>query len=105
MKQTDAVLAYGIIDKYELEDNCSFFNQKKEQNIQIKKRNILVFDYGRGNFEVICLKLIKEGEEPEFIIKRLLGVDNFDDILIEHCIKIFEKKYPMKTKTKRIKIY
>lgn len=35
----------------------------------------------------------------------LLGCDNFDNILADHCIKIFEqKKYPMKTENKRIKI-
>lgn len=59
---------------------------------------------------VTCLKIINDDKEHEFIIKgyndyTLLGGDNFDNILIDHCKKIFEqKRYKMKTKTKKMKI-
>ena len=107
---TAAALAYGIIDKYELEDNYSFFKQKKEQKNNIKDKNILVFDLGGGTFDVTCLELRNDDNIPEFIIKghngyTLLGGDDFDNILVDYCIKIFEQKeYPMRQNRERIKI-
>ena len=107
---TAAALAYGIIDKYELEDNYSFFKQKKEQKNNIKDKNILVFDLGGGTFDVTCLELRNDDNVPEFIIKghngyTFLGGDDFDNILVDYCIKIFEQKeYPMRQNRERIKI-
>ena len=107
---TAAVLAYGLKDKNDLlneeDNNFCLFSQKENQNKKSNEKNkkiILVFDLGGGTFDVTCLKFINDDEGPIFEIKghsgnTLLGGDDFDNILVDHCIKKFEKEY------KKIKI-
>ena len=103
---TAAALAYGLKDNNDLlnydedDDFCLFSNkenQNKKSNNEKKEKMILVFDLGGGTFDVTCLKFIND-DEPIFEIKghsgnTLLGGDDFDNILIKHCIEIFENEY------------
>ena len=102
---TAAALAYGLKEKNDLlnseeDDNFCLFSHKENQNEKSNEKNekmILVFDLGGETFDVTCLKFINDDEAPIFEIKghsgnTLLGGDDFDNILVDYCIKIFEKE-------------
>mmetsp|Transcript_27384 Transcript_27384/g.69045 ORF Transcript_27384/g.69045 Transcript_27384/m.69045 type:complete len:428 (+) Transcript_27384:65-1348(+) len=59
------------------------------------ERNILVYDLGGGTFDVSVLQL----EENVFEVKATagdthLGGEDFDSLLVDHCVKEFERKNP-----------
>ena len=65
----------------------------KDKNINDKSQNILIFDLGGGTLDVTLLEL----EKGDITIKAHsgkmhLGGEDFDNILIEYCIKKFKKK-------------
>jgi len=75
---TAAAIAYGLDHLY----------RKGE-------RNVLVFDLGGGTFDVTLLAL----EEGIFHVKATagdthLGGEDFDNLLVEACMKKFRSKYP-----------
>lgn len=100
---TAAALAYGLgekTDKKSSDDDDNFFleNTESPSEDNLDKKTILIFDLGGGTLDVTCLKIIKDKEGPQFKIlghcgNTHLGGDDFDDILVEYCIKKFNKKY------------
>ena len=102
---TAAALAYGIGEKSDLkksEEDDDFFLLKdpnpKDDNFPEKTiLTILVFDLGGGTLDATCLKLIKDEDGKEFKIlghsgNTLLDGDDFDNILVNHCIEKNLKK-------------
>ncbi|CAD7952839.1 unnamed protein product [Amoebophrya sp. A25] len=77
---TAAAIAYGM-------------NTAEERGSD--ERNILVYDLGGGTFDVSILQL----EENVFEVKATagdthLGGEDFDSLLVDHCVKEFERKNP-----------
>ena len=103
---TAAALAYGLKEKNDLlksEEDPDFFlpNKNEDEKEKVEKKNILVFDLGGGTLDVTCLKYFNDEDGPEFRLKghsgnTLLGGDDFDNKLIEHCINKFEKENNIK---------
>ena len=109
---TAAALAYGLKDSNDLlySEEDSFFNfkdsKKKEKDFQ--EKTILVFDLGGGTFDVTCLTITMEDEEPQFEILGhsgdvLLGGDDFDNILVNYCIKKFRDEFKIDINTRNTK--
>lgn len=73
---TAAAIAYGL-------DKCS----------DGKERNILVYDFGGGTFDVSLLNLCDGVFEVKATAGDVhLGGEDLDQILVEHCIAEFKKK-------------
>ncbi|KAJ4760305.1 Heat shock 70 kDa protein [Rhynchospora pubera] len=75
---TAAAIAYGF-DKIAVETN---------------EKNVLVFDLGGGTFDVSLLSI----GHGKFMVKATagdthLGGEDFDDRLVDHCIREFQRKY------------
>ncbi|KAJ1701366.1 hypothetical protein LUZ63_001145 [Rhynchospora breviuscula] len=59
-----------------------------------KKKCVLIFDLGGGTFDVSLLSVI----HGKFVVQATtgdthLGGEDFDDRLVDHCVKEFKKKY------------
>ena len=85
MKQTDAVLAYGIIDKYELTDNLinSYYKQRMskilEQNKFYKDEESLEKSYSLWLQNLnLKMKNVEENIVKHFTIKKLKLVECYD---------------------------
>ena len=99
---TAAALAYGIgkkedLKKFEVDEEIfSLFNQKEKVEEDFTEKKILVFDLGGGTLDVTCLNIIKDDEGTALEIlghsgDTQLGGDDFDNLLVDHCINIFSK--------------
>ena len=109
---TAAAIAYGLKDSNDLlySEEDSFFtfkDENKKENNQ-KEKTILVFDLGGGTFDVTCLTISIEDGEPQFEIlghsgNVLLGGDDLDNILVDHCIKVFKKGSDISINTRNTK--
>lgn len=105
---TAAALAFGlgIKDDLEIMDEMdkSFFQLKKNKNEKYcdelkenEEKKILVFDLGGGTLDVTCLKIKKIDDETEFVVlghsgNTIIGGDDFDNALVNYCIKKFNKE-------------
>ena len=106
---TAAALAYGLGENLITEreekkrklnnlsnidnDNCDVAPSVKER--RKKKENIIVFDLGGGTFDLTLLNVRKK-EDTDFEIIGTngisdLGGSDFDNLLVDYCIKIFCK--------------
>ena len=87
-------------DEVKEEENINEIKDSKNDNINIynsvcsveeeKGKNILVFDLGGGTFDLAILKLNSTHKEYEVMSKysdKHLGGDDFDNKLVEHCLK------------------
>ena len=88
---TAAALAYGLGTKENLKDSI-FMSVMQED--QIKARKVLVFDLGGGTFDISILTI----ENNEYIVKITkgdpsLGGMDFDNKLVDYCLKDFCQKY------------
>ena len=88
---TAAALAYGLGTKENLKDSV-FMSVVQED--QIKARKVLVFDLGGGTFDISILTI----ENNEYIVKitkgdPTLGGMDFDNKLVDYCLKDFCQKY------------
>lgn len=88
---TAAALAYGLGTKENLKDSL-FMSVIQED--QIKARKVLVFDLGGGTFDISILTI----ENNEYIVKitkgdPTLGGMDFDNKLVDYCLKDFCQKY------------
>ena len=88
---TAAALAYGLGTKENLSDSV-FMSIIQED--QIKARKVLVFDLGGGTFDISILTI----ENNEYIVKKTkgdpsLGGIDFDNKLVDYCLKDFCQKY------------
>ena len=100
---TAAALAYGLRNVNHLlriDEDHNFFLLKDngEEKEEFEEKIILVFDFGGGTLDVTCLKLFNDGDSPEFEVlghsgNTLLGGDDFDNILVDYCIKNFNKEF------------
>ncbi|KAJ4801132.1 Heat shock 70 kDa protein [Rhynchospora pubera] len=59
-----------------------------------KKKRVLIFDLGGGTFDVSLLSVL----HGKFVVLATtgdthLGGEDFDDLLVDHCVKEFKKKY------------
>jgi len=106
---TAAALAYGLKDKNDLlnidEDSIINFVKDNKKEEEFDEKTILVFDLGGGTFDVTCLKIIIEEGEPQFDVlghsgNVLIGGDDFDNILVEYCIKKFKEEYKIDINTR-----
>lgn len=106
---TAAALAYGLKDKNDLmyaeEDSIINFEKNTKKEEEFDEKTILVFDLGGGTFDVTCLKIKMEDDEPQFDIlghsgNVLIGGDDFDNLLVEHCIQIFRNEYKIDINTR-----
>ena len=107
---TAAALAYGIGERNDLqisEEDVNIFLPNKEipSNENFDEKKVLVFDLGGGTFDVTCLKIIKDDEEPQFDIlfhygDIFLGGEDFDNILVEYCLQKFKKEYKIDINTR-----
>ena len=84
---TAAALAYGLGTEENLSDSISITIIKKDNKIS---RKVLVFDLGGGTFDVTILTI----ENNKFDVKATLGDthlggSDFDNILVDFCIKDF----------------
>ena len=84
---TAAALAYGLGTEENNSDSIVLTVIKKDN---IKNRKVLVFDLGGGTFDVTILTI----ENNQFNVKATkgdthLGGNDFDNILVDHCIKDF----------------
>lgn len=62
-----------------------------------KERNVLVFDFGGGTFDVSIVSSCGQSAEVRSTAgNNLLGGEDVDNALTEFCVKQFEKKYPGK---------
>ena len=82
---TAAALAHGLLERSQ---SCTS---------EIKTKTVLVYDLGGGTLDVSLLK-IENGIFEVIDIKgnTRIGGSNFDNRLIEYCIKKFEKKHNIK---------
>lgn len=86
-----AALAYGLGTKENLTD--SIF-KSMVQSDQINKRKVLVFDLGGGTFDISIL--IIENKDYKVKITKgdsSLGGIDFDNKLVDYCLKDFCQKY------------
>lgn len=100
---TAAALAYALGEKKDIlrsddDDNFFLLNANIPSEDNFEEKIILVFDLGGGTLDVTCLKIIKDDEFPQIEIQghsgnTLLGGDDFDDILVNHCIHLFKKEF------------
>ena len=105
---TAASLGYGLDTKYGKLNNKSIVNnflkldKDKEDSDTIfcddtlEEKNILVFDLGGGTFDV---SLVNINNNEKFEVKYTsgdthLGGEDFDNKLVQHCLKEFCNKYP-----------
>ncbi|KAJ3705756.1 hypothetical protein LUZ61_009461 [Rhynchospora tenuis] len=63
-------------------------------NVDTNKKNVLVFDLGGGTFDVSLLSI----GHGNFVVRATagdthLGGEDFDDRLVDHCVKEFKTKY------------
>ncbi|XP_076953333.1 heat shock cognate 70 kDa protein-like [Bidens hawaiensis] len=77
---TSAAIAYGLDRSADI--NCP------------DEKNVLVFDLGGGTFDVSLLNISKAGT---ITVKAVggdthLGGENFDQLMVNHCVEIFKKK-------------
>ena len=91
---TAAALAYGLGTKEGLKDSL-FMSVIQED--QIKARKVLVFDLGGGTFDISILTI----ENNEYKVKITkgdpsLGGMDFDNKLVDYCVKDFCQKYDIK---------
>ena len=93
---TAAALAYGFgkcHNNNNIENNYKFlFNDNKKIDEEEKIKKILVFDLGGGTLDVTLLELEKDNirvKEHDGIMH--LGGEDFDNILLDYCIKEFKK--------------
>ncbi|KAJ1701368.1 hypothetical protein LUZ63_001147 [Rhynchospora breviuscula] len=59
-----------------------------------KEKGVLIFDLGGGTFDVSLLSVV----HGKFVVRATtgdthLGGEDFDDRLVDHCVKEFKKKY------------
>ena len=91
---TAAALSYGLGTKENLTDSLALSIMKKDN---VKNRKVLVFDLGGGTFDVSILTI--EGTNFNNIVTlgdtHLGGID-FDNKLIDFCIKDFCRKMDFK---------
>ena len=107
---TAAALAFGLGEKKDLErvddlDKSFFYVSKKKKQFHDKfcdgldvneVKKILVFDLGGGTLDVTCFKITKDEFCHDLTIlghsgNIIIGGDDFDNILINHCINEFNK--------------
>ncbi|KAJ1701365.1 hypothetical protein LUZ63_001144 [Rhynchospora breviuscula] len=85
---TAAAIAYGF-DKI-TKGRKKTLKKTKDK----KKKSVLIFDLGGGTFDVSLLSVV----HGKFVVQATtgdthLGGEDFDDRLVEHCVKEFKKKY------------
>ena len=106
---TAAALAYGLKDKNDLsyceEDSILDFTKNNKTEEEFEEKTLLVFDLGGGTFDVTCLKITMEDGEPQFDMlghsgNVLIGGDDFDNLLVEHCIQKFRNEYKIDINTR-----
>jgi len=106
---TAAALAYGLKEKNDLlyseEDSIINFTKNNKKEEEFDEKTVLVFDLGGGTFDVTCLKITMEDDEPQFDIlghsgNVLIGGDDFDNLLVDHCIQKFRNEYKIDINTR-----
>ncbi|XP_047468403.1 heat shock 70 kDa protein-like [Penaeus chinensis] len=78
---TAAALAYGI-------------NNKNEENKENEEKNILIYDFGGGTFDVSILTI----DDGVFEVKATagdthLGGEDIDDVMVDYFVKHIKEKY------------
>jgi len=72
--------------------NIEEFKDKVDKKNKKETENILIFDLGGGTLDVTLLEL----EEDDISVKshsgRILGGEDFDNILVDYCIEMFKKQ-------------
>ncbi|KAJ1701361.1 hypothetical protein LUZ63_001140 [Rhynchospora breviuscula] len=84
---TAAAIAYGF-DKITVDANF------EKKTVDANKKNVLVFDLGGGTFDVSLLSIGHGNFEVRATAGDThLGGEDFDDRLVDHCVKEFRTKY------------